>query len=105
MQMTSDPSMLLEHLPLVDQPWLCEFAPFYLDWLNHPTYDDYWQRIAHSEFYEQMTVPALNIGGWYDLFLGGTLANYVGMKQRCGMCPPAPGHRSLVTRQQHWRFP
>ena len=95
MQMTSDPSMLLSHLPLVDQPLLREFAPWYLDWLNHPTYDDYWQRIAPSEFYEQMTVPALNIGGWYDLFLGGTLANYVGMKQRAGSAL-ARAHQRLV---------
>jgi len=29
-------------------------------------------------------VPALNMGGWYDLFLKGTLANYLGMKQRGG---------------------
>jgi putative CocE/NonD family hydrolase len=95
MQAMSDPSTLLEHLPLVDQPLLREFAPWYLDWLNHPTYDDYWRSIAHSEFYEQMTVPALNMGGWYDLFLGGTLANYVGMKQRGGSAV-ACAHQRLV---------
>ena len=95
MQVMGDPSALFEHLPLVDQPLLREFAPFYLDWLNHPTYDAYWQRLAHSEFYEQMTVPALNIGGWYDLFLGGTLANYIGMKQRGGSAV-ARAHQHLV---------
>jgi putative CocE/NonD family hydrolase len=95
MQLMGDPSALLEHLPLVDQPLLREFAPFYLDWLNHPTYDAYWKRLAHSEFYEQMTVPALNIGGWYDLFLGGTLANYIGMKQRGGSAA-ARAHQRLV---------
>ena len=95
MQAMRDPSALMAHLPLVDQPLLREFAPWYLDWLNHPTYDDYWQRIAHSEYYEQITVPALNMGGWYDLFLGGTLANYVGMKQRGGSVV-ARAHQRLV---------
>src|SRR5256886_498288 len=80
---------------IVDQPLLREFAPWYLDWLNHPTYDDYWKRIAHSEYYEQLTVPTLNMGGWYDLFLGGTLANYVGMKQRGGSVV-ARAHQRLV---------
>jgi putative CocE/NonD family hydrolase len=42
-----------------------------------------------------MTVPALNMGGWYDLFLGGTLANYVGMKQRGGSAV-ARAHQRLV---------
>ncbi len=95
MQAMSAPSTLLEHLPLVDQPLLREFAPYYLDWLSHPTYDEYWKRLAHSEFYEQTTVPAFNIGGWYDLFLGGTLANYVGMKQRGGSAL-ARAHQRLV---------
>jgi len=95
MHAMGDPEALLSHLPLVDQPLLREFAPFYLDWLNHPTYDEYWKRIAHSEFYEQMTVPAFNMGGWYDLFLGGTLANYTGMKQRGGSAL-ARAHQRLV---------
>ena len=45
------------------------------------SYDDYWRSIAPKERHAQITVPALNIGGWYDLFLGGTIANYTGMKQ------------------------
>ena len=82
MQVMSDPSSQFEHLPLVDMPLLRDFAPYYFDWLAHPNYDDYWRSIAHKEYYEQITVPALNIGGWYDIFLGGTLENYTGMKQR-----------------------
>jgi putative CocE/NonD family hydrolase len=95
MQAMQDPSALTAHMPLIDQPVLREFAPFYLDWLDHPTYDDYWKRIAHSEYYEQVTVPALNMGGWYDLFLGGTLENYVGMKRRGGSAV-ARAHQRLV---------
>ena len=36
-----------------------------------------------------MTVPALHIGGWYDIFLGGTLRNYLGM--RAQGATPKPG--------------
>jgi uncharacterized protein len=71
-------------LPLVDQPSLEGLAPYYFDWLAHPDYDDFWRKIAPKESYSQITVPSLNIGGWYDLFIGGTLANYIGMKQRGG---------------------
>ena len=70
MQVMSNASSQFEHLPLVDMPLLRDFAPSYFDWLAHPTYDDYWRSIAHKEHYEQITVPALNIGGWYDIFLG-----------------------------------
>ena len=95
MQKMADLPAQFAHLPLVDQPLLRQFAPYYLEWLNHPTYDEYWKEIAHSEFYEQVTVPALNIGGWYDCFLGGTIENYVGMKQRGGS-KAARQHQRLV---------
>jgi predicted acyl esterase len=94
-------------------PALTDLAPYYFDWLAHPTYDAYWREIAPRECYERITAPALNIGGWYDLFLGGTLTNYRGMRERGGSsaarrgqprvprsrAPVAPGaahHRSPV---------
>jgi putative CocE/NonD family hydrolase len=76
-----DNDALFERLPLSDMPVLSELAPYYQAWLDHPSYDDYWRSIAPKERHAQTTVPALNIGGWYDLFLGGTIANYIGMKQ------------------------
>jgi len=71
-----------EHLPLTDLPELSELAPYVQDWIAHPSYDDYWRTIAPGEQYGKVFVPALNFGGWYDLFLGGTLANYTAMKGR-----------------------
>jgi putative CocE/NonD family hydrolase len=32
--------------------------------------------------HDQVTVPSLNIGGWYDVFQQGTLDNYIGMRAR-----------------------
>lgn len=83
------------HLPLTDMPGLADLAPYYRDWLAHPSYDDYWRAAAPCEHYEKITAPALNFGGWYDLFLGGTLANYVGMKARGGS-GSARRHQRLV---------
>src|SRR4051794_40296998 len=77
-----DNDALFERLPLSDMPVLDELAPYYREWLEHPDYDDYWRALAPKESHGNITVPTLNIGGWYDLFLGGTIANYLGMKQR-----------------------
>jgi putative CocE/NonD family hydrolase len=52
------------------------YAPYFGDWLDHPSYDDYWRATAPREHYEQMRMPALHIGGWYDIFLEGTVENY-----------------------------
>jgi putative CocE/NonD family hydrolase len=100
----SPPNPPFEHLPLVNMPLLRQFAPYYLEWLAHPSYDDYWQSLAHSTFYEQITVPALHLGGWYDVFLGPTLENYTGMKQRGGSVLARQHQRLLIGPWSHGGF-
>lgn len=72
------------HLPLNDAPDLERAAPFYREWLSHQCDDAYWQEIALGPRWERVTVPSLNIGGWYDPFLAGTLASYQGMRDHGG---------------------
>ncbi len=61
-----------------------ELAPYFLDWLAHPSYDEYWKRWAIEEHYPDINVPSLTVGAWYDIFLGGSLKNYVGTRARGG---------------------
>ena len=51
-------------------------APYFLDWLAHPSYDEYWKQLAIEEHYADITVPVLHIAAWYDIFQGGSLRNY-----------------------------
>jgi putative CocE/NonD family hydrolase len=55
-------------------------APYYLDWLVHPDYDDYWKQWSIEENFPKIAVPMLQVGGWYDIFNAGTLRNYMGAK-------------------------
>ncbi|HEY3457373.1 MAG TPA: CocE/NonD family hydrolase [Bryobacteraceae bacterium] len=57
-----------------------ELAPYFLDWLAHSDYDEYWKRLAIDEHYADISVPALTIAAWYDIFQGGSLRNYEGLK-------------------------
>lgn len=69
-------------LPLHDQPWLDrDHAPYYYEWLAHPEEDEYWSRWKIEASYDSIRVPSLNIGGWFDIFLLGTLRNFTGMRQ------------------------
>lgn len=54
-------------------------APWFFDWINHPTRDDYWKTISIRDNYSNIDVPVLNIEGWYDAFLQGGLENFTGM--------------------------
>ncbi len=59
-------------------------APYFHDWLDHPTYDSYWKQWSIEENYAKIQVPALTIAAWYDIFQGGSLRNYMGMKAHAG---------------------
>ncbi len=65
-------------LPLAGSQLLADCAPYYDQWLAHPTYDDFWASLDASAGYDALTVAALNIGGWYDIFLKGTIENFAG---------------------------
>ena len=71
-------------------------APYYLDWLAHPSYDDYWKAISIEEHFGDVNVPALHVGAWYDLFLGGSLRNYEGLKAHAATEQARRGQRLLV---------
>jgi putative CocE/NonD family hydrolase len=88
-------------LPLTDYPLLDLGAPagladYYLDWLAHPTYDDYWKRWSIEEHLSQIKVPALHVAAWYDLFQDGTFRNYLGIKAHGGSEAARNGQRLLV---------
>jgi hypothetical protein len=71
-------------------------APYFLDWLAHPTYDDYWKQWSIEENYQNIQVPALTIAAWYDIFQGGSLRNYMGIKTYAGNEAARQGQHLLV---------
>ncbi len=94
----------LAELPLATHPFVREYASFYLDWLAHPTADDYWLPASPRTGYEQIRVPALNISGWYDIFLWSTFQNYIGMKQRGGTVQARRNQRLIIGPWTHMNF-
>ncbi|MEY2413484.1 MAG: uncharacterized protein QOD84_2090, partial [Acidobacteriaceae bacterium] len=76
-------------------------APYFLDWLAHPSYDDYWRRWSIQEHYADIRVPALHIAAWYDIFLGGSLRNYIGLKTHAASAETRNGQHLLITIGGH----
>jgi putative CocE/NonD family hydrolase len=68
-------------------------APYFLDWLDHPSYDSYWKQWSIEENYQNIQVPSLTIAAWYDIFQGGSIRNYLGLKAHAG--------NEDARRQQH----
>ena len=85
------------HLPMQELPDLKEgIAPYYYDWLAHSDYDDYWKQVCIAESHSEIAIPAFNVGGWYDIFLGGTIGNYLGMRANGASEAARNGQRLLI---------
>ena len=87
-------------LPIKDYPWLSpdrpKVAPYFYDWIKHDTWDDYWKQWSIRTRYDQVQVPALNFGGWYDVFMNGAIENFVGMRAKGGSDVARKGQKLVV---------
>ncbi|HEY1987563.1 MAG TPA: CocE/NonD family hydrolase [Terracidiphilus sp.] len=81
--------------------WTGTYAPYFLDWLDHPTYDGYWKPWAIEEQFEKIKVPALTIAAWYDIFQGGSIKNYVGLRAGAGNEAARAGQHLLIAIGGH----
>lgn len=72
----------VHYLPLVELPGFRNAAvSYWQDWLEHPTYDSYWEEIDVTAHVDGVTIPVLHATGWYDMFLRGHLDVYDAIRQ------------------------
>ncbi len=97
---------LAEHVPaaqgvvpehLVD----ADSAHIYRTWLDHPERDDYWRALSPREAYPRIDVPVFNTAGWFDVFIGGSLASHTGMTTVGGSDAARGGSRLVVGPWRH----
>jgi len=82
------------HLPLISIPdkagLSCEY---FKEMLEHQTRDSYWDALNLSQKYSSIKIPVLHVGGWYDVFLRGTIADWIGVKNNS---------KSVEARENQW---
>lgn len=62
--------------------------------LEHSTYDDFWKELSAEAHADQVDAPGVFVGGWYDIFLQGTINSFVEIQKRGG--PNAKGKCFLL---------
>ena len=89
-------------LPLNDLSYLKDgLATYYYDWLAHPDFDDYWKALCIEDQHSNITTPALHTGGWYDIFLGGTIRNFLGMRKSGATDEARSGQKLIIGPWPH----
>jgi uncharacterized protein len=96
----------VEQLPaddyrLFNVPAATEVAPYFRDWIEHETDDDYWRKIRVSDFYNKMNVKALHAGGWHDIFSGGSIRNFMRLQKEAPTREARDGQRLLMGPWAH----
>ncbi|MDV6212799.1 CocE/NonD family hydrolase [Rhodococcus erythropolis] len=89
-----DPLPLYESTPVASLPILGT-GRWFDEWLAHPDFDEYWKAQDWSARINEVTVPALVTGGWYDLKVHGSVADFVRIRTH-GATKEAREHSRLV---------
>jgi putative CocE/NonD family hydrolase len=97
----ADPMSAYGHLPLRDAPAVSTVLPSWRDWLDHEERDGYWTSLSYRDARHQVTTPALHIGGWWDLFLAGTLDNYTTLSRDAATAAARDGQRLVIGPWTH----
>jgi putative CocE/NonD family hydrolase len=89
--------------PIMDNPLWYDRATWLDEIFRHESRDDSnWRLVNPSTHYGALDLPAVHVGGWYDIHLEGTLRNYM------GMCRQAPTERARLAQRliigpwSHW---
>jgi len=91
----------VDEYALIELPDPDALAPYFDDWVEHETDDEYWRRWSISDHYPEMTVKALHSGGWHDIFLKGSIQNYVGIMASARSLEVRNAQRLLVGPWAH----
>jgi predicted acyl esterase len=93
---------ILRHLPLVTMDRAAgHHLVFWRDLIHHPSYDAYWEAADVTLRLRNIRAPALNIGGWYGVFLSSTLEAFQRMVVEGGSPQARNGQRLLIGPWRH----
>ncbi|MFJ9779877.1 CocE/NonD family hydrolase [Amycolatopsis sp. NPDC101161] len=97
----SDPHLLHDPQPVAGRGALTRHLPWLGQVLDHPDRDAFWRDISAIDHCHRITVPALQIGGWYDVFIGETVRSYTAMRQHGGSAEARDGQRLIIGPWSH----
>jgi len=95
------------HLPLNPNPLLAGLADWYNDYLSHPDDGPFWRQWNIEDQHPEIETPIVHLGGWFDIFLNGTLKNFAGLRAKARTAEARRAQRLIVGPWVHgpWNLP
>lgn len=66
----------------------------------HSSNDAYWAQFDTTQHFDRMNVPAVHVGGWFDMFLQGTIDQFIG-RQHHGAAGAKGAQKLIIGPWQH----
>lgn len=76
-----------------------DLPDFFASWIVNAHRNDYWTSLSALPGLADIEIPCLHVGGWYDIFLGGTLDVY----RRLDAAAKGRDHRAQVLAVGPWQ--
>ncbi|MFN8472936.1 MAG: CocE/NonD family hydrolase [Anaerolineae bacterium] len=67
-------------LPLAPDPLVLGLEDWYNEFLAHPADGPFWWQWSIARKHREIDTPIFHIGGWFDIFITGTLKNFTGLR-------------------------
>ncbi len=83
-------------LPLYPDPLVVGLDDWYNDFLAHPDDGPFWWQWNIAQRHAQIDAPICHLGGWFDIFLNGTLKNYQGLRTGARTAAAQANQRLIV---------
>ncbi|HEV8308442.1 MAG TPA: CocE/NonD family hydrolase [Methylomirabilota bacterium] len=81
--------------PLHPNPLVEGLDDWFNEFLAHPADGPFWWRWNITHQHAEVDTPIVHLGGWFDIFLAGTLKNFVGLRAKA-RSPAARDAQRLV---------
>ena len=96
-----EPDSWIWHLPVTECPQLEGVSPWHDEHLQHRNDLQWWAQTDATTMFREIDVPMLHVAGWYDLYLNGTLAHYVGLVKNGRTVNCRNGQRLIIGPWAH----
>jgi len=98
---SSDMNGSASYLPLIDFPaFQGGAAPYWREWLSHPSYDESWQKVDNVSHAERIKVPVMHLSAWYDTCMKGHMDLNAALQER-GDEKVRDQHRLIIGPTDH----
>ncbi len=89
--------------PMLGNPLWHDRATWLAEIFEHEQRGDAnWRRVNPATYYDVLDLPAIHVGGWYDIHLDGILANFTGMRRQAPTERARQAQRLIVGPWAHW---